>query len=398
MNDTARAAEHAARDSYGRLLSILASRSSDIASAEDALSDAFAKALMLWPKEGVPDNPDAWLVRVAKNRLIDGQRRSARLAPEEDIPEVIHQADSTAPDKRLELMFVCAHPAIDRKMHTPLMLQCVMGLEAEQIGQAFLVPKATMAQRLVRAKTKIKANAVPFKLPNEDAIDARLDAVMEAIYGAYSSDWLETGDAMGMEALYLADVLCTQLPTHAEAHGLAALLGFAAARRDTRIVDGVFVPLDEQNPAAWNTQLTRGAQALLRRASEMGQIGRFQLEAAIQAIHARRIDGEPADWRAATQLYAGLCQLYPTLGAQIGYAVALSHVQGADAGLAVLDALEPKQVLGLQSYHAARAHFLSELGQLNDAAKTYEAALALTAQPPLRAFLEKQRQAVIKRL
>jgi len=193
-------------------------------------------------------------------------------------------------------------------------------------------------------------------------------------------------------------VLSAQLPNNAEALGLAALLGFAAARRDARIVDGIFVPLDEQDPKLWNEPLLRGAQALLRRASALGQMGRFQLEAAIQAIHARRIDGEDMDWRGATQLYAGLCQLYPTLGAQIGYAVALSHLHGPNAGLAVLDALPDKTVAGLQSYHATRAHFLSEQGKWNEAARSFETALALTSQPSLRIFLKEKQSAIVARL
>lgn len=398
MSDAARAAEQAARASYGRLLAALAARSSDIASAEDALSDAFSKALTLWPEQGVPDNPDAWLMRVARNRLIDGQRRAARLAPEEEAPDMIAPETAPLPDKRLQLMLVCAHPAIDPKMHTPLMLQCVMGLEAEQIGRAFLVPKATMAQRLVRAKAKIKATNIPFAVPEQAQLAPRLSAVMEAIYGAYSADWLEAGDDLGMEALFLADVLCTLLPQNAEALGLAALLGFAAARREARVVGGAFVPLDAQDPALWNEKLLRGAQGLLRRASALGEIGRFQLEAAIHSVHARRIDAEEMDWRGVAQLYSGLCQLYPSLGAQLGYAMALSHVNGAEAGLAVLDALDAKKVAGAQSYHATRAHLLAQLGRLSDAASAYETALALTPEPALRAFLEGKRSEVVKRL
>lgn len=212
MNDAVRAAENVARASYGRLLAILVARSSDIATKEDALSDAFSKALTRWPRDGVPDNPDAWLMRVARNRMIDVQRRDAKLAPVDDMPELIEEPASTVPDKRLHLMLVCAHPAIDPKMHTPLMLQCVMGLDAEQIGRAFMVPKATMAQRLVRAKAKIKANAVPFAIPKDALLAPRLSSVMEAIYGAYAVNWLESGDDLGIEALFLADVLSKQIP------------------------------------------------------------------------------------------------------------------------------------------------------------------------------------------
>jgi len=221
---------------------------------------------------------------------------------------------------------------------------------------------------------------------------------MEAIYGAYALDWLETRDDLGIEALFLADVLSTQLPNNVEALALAALLGFAAARRGARISDGMFVPLDEQDPRKWNQPLVRGAQALLQRASALEKMGRFQLEAAIQAVHARRIDGHDMHWCGITQLYAGLCQLYPSLGAQIGYAAALTHVHGSDAGFPVLDALDLKLVADHQSYHAARAHFLATKGHLNAAVSAFDTALASAPEPALRAFLGARHLAFVTRL
>ncbi|MEM6341323.1 MAG: DUF6596 domain-containing protein, partial [Pseudomonadota bacterium] len=266
MNDAARAAEQAARASYGRLLAILASRTADIAAAEDALADAFAKALSCWPQDGIPNRPEAWLLTTARNRLTDHQRRAARLAPEDDMPEIATQPIADFPDERLKLMFVCAHPAINRALHTPLMLQTVLGIEAAEIARCFVVSPTAMAQRLVRAKAKIKASGIAFRVPDAPDLPGRLAAVLEAVYGAYALDWLQGGETLSDEALYLAVLLSRLMPENPEPLGLAALIAFGQSRKTARIVDGMLVPVSEQDTALWDHDIINHAAHMLTRA------------------------------------------------------------------------------------------------------------------------------------
>ncbi|MEM7302041.1 MAG: DUF6596 domain-containing protein [Pseudomonadota bacterium] len=380
------------RASYGRLLAILLTRSRDILLAEDALSDAFAKALIHWPKE-MPKNPEAWLLTVARNRLTDIARRDNRIEFTDDVPEVREEDKSQIddfPDERLKLMFVCAHPAIDARIHTPLMLQTVLGLEAETIAQAFLLPHATMAKRLVRAKRKIRDAAIAFQIPEQDEMAPRVSSVLEAIYGAFSRDWLGAG-ALAEEALYLASLMVDLMPNDAEVLGLAALIAYTMSRENARVQDGVFVPLDEQDASLWDRDLLHVAKGYLERAQAMNTVGRFQLEAAIQAVHADRFFTGVIDWRALVQLHLGLSRVAPTIGASVGYAAALGKAIGAQDGLKALYAIEAKVRATFGPAEATRAYLLSELGEFQEAALAYDRAISLTVEPPLREYLQTKR-------
>ena len=382
------------RASYGRLLAILSSRTGDILLAEDALSDAFAKALIHWPKE-MPKNPEAWLLTVARNRLTDMARRDARIDFCDDIPQPDEQtgAPDDFPDERLKLMFVCAHPAIDVRIHTPLMLQTVLGLEAEVIAQAFLLPHATMAKRLVRAKRKIRDAGVAFQIPEQDELAPRVSGVLEAIYGAFSRDWLGAG-ALAEEAFYLASILTELMPDNAEVLGLAALIAYTLSREDARVQDGKFVPLEEQDTSKWDTDLLHLARAYLERAQKQGEFGRFQLEAAIQAVHADRLSTGVTNWNALVQLHLGLSRIAPTIGATVGYAAALGKAVGPKEGLDALYQIDAKVRASFAPAEATRAYLLGELGQTQEAFAAYGQALSLTVEPPLQEYLQTKRAAL----
>ncbi|MEL6678131.1 MAG: DUF6596 domain-containing protein, partial [Pseudomonadota bacterium] len=277
MTEAEARAEDVARASYGKLLAILAAGSSDIARAEDALADAFRAALEVWPERGIPDNPEAWLLTTSRNRLKDGyrsaaHRTTAQMEEDFDMAAPAPVSREEIRDPRLKLMFVCAHPAINDAVRAPLMLQTVLGLEAEQIAPAFLLPRVALAQRLVRAKRKIKEARIPFVLPDQADMADRLEAVLEAIYGTYALDWngevsATAPEDLRREALFLADLLVEMLPDEPEVLGLAALLSFVDGRRAARTGgDGRFKPLERQDVRLWDRMRTVRARALLVRA------------------------------------------------------------------------------------------------------------------------------------
>lgn len=386
------------RASYGRLLAILCGRTRDILRAEDALSDAFAKAVIHWPNE-MPNNPEAWLLTVARNRLTDMARRDSRLEFHEDVPgtDALVGPEGDFPDERLKLMFVCAHPAIDARIHTPLMLQSVLGLEAEVIAQAFLLPHSTMAKRLVRAKRKIRDAGVAFQIPEPEELAPRVSAVLEAIYGAVSRDWLGAG-ALAEEGLYLATLMTDLMPGNPEVLGLAALISYTLSREEARIQEGRFVPLEEQDPSLWDRDLLRFARGYLERAQARGGFGRFQLEAAIQAVHADRLDTGVTNWDALVQLHLGLSRVAPTIGASVGYAAAVGKAVGPIEGLDALYAIDAQTRAGFAPAEVTRAYLLSELGKFQEAALAYDKAISLTAEPPLRQYLQRKRAALGNKL
>lgn len=390
MSDAAGAAEQAARASYGRLLAYVAARTHDIAEAEDALSDAFLKALSVWPKQGVPANPDAWLLTVARNRLIDRQRHLARFPMTDELADVpdTDADDSPLPERRLVLMMVCAHPAIASDLHAPLMLQTVMGLDARQIARLFRVSPAALAKRLVRAKAKIHDAGIPFVIPEASQLPARGDAILEAIYAVHAHDWLAPSDAQGAEALYLVNLLTQLVPDDAETLGLAALITFSHARASARIVGQTLVPITEQDVTLWDRELIAHGKALLSRAYALGQIGRFQIAAAIEAAHCARLDSGETDWRALNQLYHAYVQFAPSLGARVAQAVVISRLHGTEAGLAALATLDSADCQSFQPFLAARADLLMRTGQVERAAADYERAIALATDEPTIRFLK----------
>jgi RNA polymerase sigma-70 factor (ECF subfamily) len=412
---SAAAAEAAARRSYGKLIAFLSARTRDVAAAEDALSDAFAAALADWPRHGVPRTPEAWLLTVARRRMIDAARARRQHDGAADTLRLLADwavddgARREIPDDRLALMFACAHPAIDAGVRAPLMLQTILGFDAVAIGSAFLVAPATMGQRLVRAKARIRQAGIPFAVPPLADLGERLAAVLDAIYACYAEGWSDLAGAdarrrnLAEEALWLGGLVATLLPEEPEALGLLALMLFAQARRAARRDEaGRYVPLAEQDTARWDPRMMAEAERLLHRAGGLalaggaasaGRVGRFQLEAALQSAHGVRRLGGAADWPAIVQLYDALHRLTGSPVVALNRAVALAETQGPAPALAALDALAGEARLAdYQPYWAARAGLLQRLGQTAAADAAYARAIGLESDPAVRDFLQLRRQ------
>jgi len=401
-------ADEVARRSYGKLVAFLAARTGDVAAAEDALSEAFASALTDWSVNGCPSNPEAWLLTVARRKAIDVERR--RRTGEAVAGHLQLLADGLAaaaaepdiPDRRLALMFACAHPAIEAGVRAPLMLQVVLGLNAKTIASAFLTSPAAMGKRLVRAKDKIREAGIPFRVPEREELAERLETVLDAIYAAFSEGWNDPGGTdlarreLTEEALFLARLVTELLPKEPEALGLLALMLHAEARRAARrSAEGEYVPLTGQDQALWDSKMIFEAEALLRRAAELGSIGRFQLEAALQSAHVYRCrTGEP-NWKEVVRLYDALFELAGTPVVAINRALALAELQGAGNGLAAMPQVGADAWLAeYQPYWAARAELLARTGAYSEARHAYEMAIGLERDSAVRRFLQRRQAAL----
>lgn len=401
-------AERVARQSYGKLVAFLSARTRDIAGAEDALSEAFAAALAQWPSSGLPANPEAWLLTVARRRQIDTSRgREIRTAAAQHLSlmaqELATQEDTGGiPDERLRLMFACAHPAIDPSIRSALILQTVLGFDAAAIAASALVPPATMGQRLVRAKAKIRQAGIAFRLPEATEMPGRLDAVLEAIYAAFSQGWSDPagadqrGGGLAGEAIWLGRLVATLLPDEPEALGLLALMLHIEARRSARRdAAGAYVPLDRQDVALWDGELIRQAEDILLGASHKGRIGRYQLEAAVQSAHAVRRFGRPPDWTMLEQLYDALLAVTRSPVVALNRAVVVAQTRGPASGLAALDTLDGDvRLAGYQPYWAARAELLARCGRDREASLAYGRAIDLETDEGVRLYLHARRGAL----
>lgn len=404
-------AERVARESFGRLVALLAQRSGDLAGAQDALGDALMLALARWPVEGTPRNPEAWLLTVARRKQIDIARRGAladraraELVSAQEEAQALSATEAPFEDQRLALMLACAHPAIDVHTHTPLMLQVVLGVTAEWVASVFLVSPATMTKRLVRAKAKLAGSGIGFELPGTDHMAARIEPVRDAIYAAFTLGWSIDADAsngvdgLEEEAIWLARIVVDHAPDDTEALGLLALMLFSRSRRAARRGTGSseFIPLSEQDCRLWSQPMIDEAEAVLRRAGALQRPGRFQIEAAIQAVHVDRHRSGRTDWSVIASLYDALVSLTPTLGARIAQAAALTEAGKPDLALSILDALAPGQIASHQPYWATLAPTLARLGRAEGAADAYSCAVGLTEDRGVRGYLLAKRSALAR--
>jgi RNA polymerase sigma-70 factor (ECF subfamily) len=407
--DARRAAEQAARQSYGKLIAFLAARFRDVPAAEDALSDAIAAALSTWPERGIPDNPEAWLLVAAKRNLLRRVRhenvktgaRDRIMMAFEEAEERMNADNSAFPDERLKLLFVCAHPALDRSAHTPLMLQSVLAVDAATIAKAFLVSPQAMSQRLVRAKIKIRDAHIPFVVPDQSALPDRLESVLSAIYAAYGLGWDgvdgETSKQghLADEAIWLGRTLLAILPHEPEAAGLLSLMFYSESRRSARRdANGRYVPLDQQDTALWDAEMITEADELLQRAGAFGRFGPFQCQAAIQSVHAASRRSGTTDWAALAKLYEALVIMKPTAGARVSHAAVVGKVQDPATGLALLNRIAERDIVNYQPYWAVRAHLLAETGDMASASSAYRTAIGLSDSDAIRQFLQTRLDAI----
>jgi RNA polymerase sigma-70 factor (ECF subfamily) len=402
-------ADAVARRSYGKLVAYLAARTRDVDAAEDALAEAFAAALSDWPRNGCPENPEAWLLTVARRKFLDALRNNRRTEPASDELERMAEGLAAAtderefPDQRLGLMFACAHPAIDVGIRAPLMLQAVLGLDAAKIASAFLVSPATMGQRLVRAKQKIRQAGIPLRIPEREELRDRLETVLDAIYAAFAEGWIDASGTdvarreLAEEAIYLCRLVTELLPGEPEAMGLLALMLYAESRRRARRdAQGEYVPMAEQRVEDWNRSMIEEAESLLLRACSLEALGRYQLEGAIQSAHGSHRCTGRANWNEVVQLYDAFLSYAHSPVVAINRALAIAELEGAQAGLDAIEGFvgDPR-LAEYQPWWAARAELLARTGRREEARHAYDVAIGLERDVPVRRFLDRRRSAVL---
>jgi len=382
--------ERVFREQWGRVLAALIGFLGDFDLAEETAQEAFAIAAARWPNEGTPANPGAWLITTARNRAINRIRREQTLAAktrllaaEQTRQAEMDELDDTAfPDERLELLFTCCHPALAMPAQVALTLRALGGLTTQEIAHAFLVPEATMAQRLVRAKQKIKVSGIPFRVPAGHLLTDRLAAVLAVIYLIFNEGYGGRGD-LASEAIRLGRALAELMPDEAEAHGLLALMLLHDSRRDARFRDGDLILLAEQDRSLWNTAQIGEGRRVLNRALALHGHGPYTIQAAIASLHA----GQPPDWPQIAALYGELARLTASPVVELNRAIAVAETQGPDAGLEIIDRISLDH---LHYLHAARGDLLRRAGRIAEARAAYQRALALVHDDAERRLLQRR--------